>query len=87
MYIYVFCVCVSHLLLVRIDHLIPGAVAESGVLDRGRDAEGAVGRPDGTADEARLVRLELGHLQNGQATVNMYAYIYICICICMHIYI
>mmetsp|Transcript_55188 Transcript_55188/g.146427 ORF Transcript_55188/g.146427 Transcript_55188/m.146427 type:complete len:1471 (+) Transcript_55188:155-4567(+) len=53
------------LLLVGRDDLVPSAVAIARVLDRRRDRERAVGRPNRASDEARAVRLLLSDLLGG----------------------
>mmetsp|Transcript_24963 Transcript_24963/g.58171 ORF Transcript_24963/g.58171 Transcript_24963/m.58171 type:complete len:753 (-) Transcript_24963:165-2423(-) len=51
--------------LVRRDHLVPRAIAEAGVFDRGRDGQRAIGRAYGASDQTRTVRLHRRHLFGG----------------------
>ena len=50
----------AHLLGVGVAHLIEGDGAVAGIVDVGRDRQGAVGRPDGAGDEAAAAVFRLG---------------------------
>jgi hypothetical protein len=58
-----------HLLAIGVAHLIKGDGAIAGIVDVGRDRQGAVGRPDGAGDEAAaaVFRLSQGRRLAGEA--------------------